>query len=716
MLGRSSNGVVNEETLGGTDVWHGEAFVYGRPGGNFDAQQAVLPPNTSSGFRRAQFGGSLGGPLGAGLTRVFAAAEYSDESQDQPIVTGYGNATGSVERRRTKLFGRLDQQWSTTQNTSVHVAFSDGQFIGRGAGVTTPEADYTQNRLGALLGASHTSDIGTNTRNVFGLQLAGYHWTYPPTQTSLTTPQVTILSGQNTDSTLAVVGASGFQYDSRELQFNLKDEFTHRTGSHLVTLGGDAIRGQFRLEGAGTNLAGAYAIIDTGQIKVRGRLPTLADIPANSPVFAYSIDAAPQYITGSQSVYGVYAQDRWDVSPAVTFTYGLRWDYDDMTSRGASKADLTNFQPRTALNWRPDGQTVIRGGFGVYSGKLPYTIYSDAIQYGPKGTAYVTFYNSPQTPLTYGSAPSASAQGAAAASLPPREIRAFFADGLKSPRSYQTTLGFQRAFGRAWGVSVDGIWSNTINLPRLYDLNAVNRLIGPGDTTNAEPTAGDASRPVAPVNGSYRALTTTQTAGRSTYIALNVTGRHQFSDALSADATYVLSRARNNTEDINFASSNGENNFSGEYADAVNDRRHKLNLRGFYTAGRVRVSGVVDYQTGTPINRVSNLDLLGTGGSYGDGFIRNSQRFYGVPRDGERLPAAFEVNPGVSYLLPTGRGAVVELRADAFNVLNRGNYSGFPSGLAYLDPRTQGGRPGDPVVYDISGRPRQLQFSARYAF
>ncbi|GJG86903.1 TonB-dependent receptor [Gemmatimonadetes bacterium T265] len=716
VLGRSFNGVVNEETLGGGDAWHGEAFVYGRPGGNFDARQAVLPPNTTAGYRRAQFGASLGGPLRGGLTRVFGAAEYSDETQDQPIATGYGNATGAVERRHTKLFGRLDQQWSATQSTTVHAAFSDGQFIGRGAGVTTPEADNEQNRLGALLGASHQSDLGPATRNVFGAQVAGYHWYYPPTRSALTTPQVTILSARNVDSTLAVVGASGFQYDSREVQVNLKDTFTHQAGAHGLSVGVDVIRGQFRLEGAATNLAGAYAVVDTGQIKVTGRLPTFADVPANSPVYSYSVDAAPQYITGSQTVYGAYAQDRWDVSPSVTFTYGLRWDYDDLTSRGASKADLTNFQPRTALNWRPDARTVVRGGFGVYSGKLPYTIYSDAIQFGPRGTAYVTFYNDSTNYLKYGSPPPASARGAAAAALPPREIRAFFADGLKSPRSYQTSAGFERTFGPAWGLSVDGIWVNTINLPRLYDLNAVGRLIGPGDTTNVAPTAGDAYRPVAPVNGSYRALTTTQTAGRSTYLALDVTGRHQFSRAFTADASYVLSRARNNTEDINFASSNGENDFRGEYADAVNDRRHKVNVRGFYRLDRVRLSAVVDYQTGTPINRVANLDLLGTGGSYGDTFIRNQQRFSGVPRDGERLPAAFEVNPGVAYLLPTTGGATLELRAEAFNLLNRANYSGFPSGLAYLDPRTQVGRPGDPVVYGVSGRPRQLQFSARYVF
>ncbi len=716
-LGRSSNGVVNEETLGGGDAAHGELFVYGRPGGNVDARQAVLPPNTSAGFRRGQFGGSLGGPLGP-RTRAFAAAEYSDESQDQPIATAYGNATGSIGRRHAKAYGRLDQQWSATQLTTFHLALSDAQFVGQGGGITTPEADYTQHRFGTAFGVSHQSELGGATRNTFGVQAATYHWYYPPTKTSLTTPQVTIASSLNPDSVLAVVGASGFQYDSREFQLNLKDELTRQAGAHGLTVGVDAIRAQFGLHGAGSNLAGSYTVLDNGSnIRVSGRLPTLADVPANVPVYNYSVDPTPLYIKGSQGVYGAYAQDRWAVSPALTFTYGLRWDYDDMTSRGASKADLTNFQPRLALNYKADAQTVFRGGFGIYSQKLPYTIYSDAIQFGPNGNAYVTFYQNPDgTPLKLGQAPSAAAVAGMRATLPPREIRAFFADGLKSPRGYQTSLGFQRTFGPAWGLSVDGLWLNAVHLPRLYDLNAVNRLIAPGDSANLDPSAGDAYRPVKPVDGSYRALTTTQTSGRSTYIALNVVGRHQFTQAFTADASYVLSRARNNTEDINFASSNGRNDFASEYADAVNDRRHKLNVRGFYTLQRVRVSAVVDYQSGTPINRVSGRDLLGTGGSYGDGFIRNSERYYGVPRDGERLPAAFEVNPGVSYLLPAARGQTVELRAEAFNVLNRTNYSGFPSGLAYLDPRTQTGRPGDPLDYQLSSRPRQLQFSARYAF
>lgn len=714
-LGRSSNGVVNAETMSGTDVWSGDAFVYGQPGHSFDARQAVLPPNTSAGLNRLQIGGSFGGPIARHKTFLFAAAEHLDETQDQPIVTPYGNGTGAIEHKETKLFARLDQRWNETEVTTLHAALSDAQYIGRGGGNVVPEADVTQHRLGALAGISQRSSLGSTTSNTFDAQVAGYHWYYPPTSSSLTTPQIAILS-RGLDSTLAVVGSSGFQYDSRELQINLKDELEHRSGSHDLKLGADMIAGSFRLHGDGSNLAGTYTVIDSGQVGVRGRLPTAADVPGNVPVYSFSIDATPQAIAASQTVVGAYAQDSWKATPSLRLTYGVRWDYDDLTSHGGSSPDLSNVQPRVAFNWQRDAVSVVRGGFGVYSGKLPYTIYSDASQFGPNGSALVTLYNVPGAPITLGNAPSAASLAAARADLPPREIRATFADGLMSPRSYQSSLGFDHSFGNAWGLSVSGVYVQTTHLPRLVDLNAISRAIGPADTTNLAVAAGDPFRPITPVNGGFRQHTTTDTRGRSSYAAMFVTVRHQFTDSFTGDASYVWSHTRDNTEDINFAASNGNNDFGKEWADAVNDRRHKLNLRGIYTwLNRLQVSGIVDYQTGQPINRVSGLDLLGAGSGFGDSFIRNTQRYYGVPRNGERLPYALEINPGLAYLFPA-TGGRLELRVDAFNVLNRANFSGFPSGLASLDPRTQVGRPGDPVAYELSGRPRQIQVSARYAF
>src|SRR5690606_38127832 len=105
----------------------------------------------------------------------------------------------------------------------------------------------------------------------------------------------------------------------------------------------------------------------------------------------------------------------------------------------------------------------------------------------------------------------------------------------------------------------------------------------------------------------------------------------------------------------------------------------------------------------------------GSGEIYGNGFIGNHDRFPGVARNGERLPDAFRVDLSAAYLLPVRVGRL-ELRADAFNLLNSTLYSGFAHGIPGGGPRTQVGRPGDPVVFTTAAPPRQVQVSARWVW
>jgi len=128
------------------------------------------------------------------------------------------------------------------------------------------------------------------------------------------------------------------------------------------------------------------------------------------------------------------------------------------------------------------------------------------------------------------------------------------------------------------------------------------------------------------------------------------------------------------------------------------------------------LSGILDWQSGLPINRVAYFrDLTGSGGAFGDGFVGNYQRFFGVRRNAERLPASFTANVSLAYELPVGPSSV-SLRADAFNLFNRLNVSGFPTGLGGGGSATQVGRPGDPVTLTSAGAPRQVQFSATWRF
>jgi hypothetical protein len=718
-FGRSSNGVVNLESRAGGAQWAGEAFVFGRPGSPLDAtpwglDRAVFRDQD---FHRYQAGAALGGPLATGRTFVFGALELTEERENRILSTARTEFTGSETRSTRKGFLRFDHGWTPTQTTTLRFAASDVNRAGNGTGVVVPEADVTTVRQGTITAVTHRSALRRgDASNTLSAQLGTFRWNFPPTRSDLNTPHVTVV-GPDRTTVQAVVGSSNFVFDERELQLQLRDVLETRLGGgHLLRAGADVSRSWFSLDGAGTNPRGAYTVVNDGRIVASGGLLSIDDIPDDVEVVRYTVDARPQEVDLSQTLVGAFLEDRWRLSPSLTLTLGLRWDYDDITSRGESQADLDNFQPRGSFNWYATPKTVLRGGAGIYTGKLPYAVYSDAVQFGPEGNAVVTFESTPENPIQFRQGPTPEEIQVDPASFPPREIRRIFARGLEQPESYQATVGYQRQLGEQWSIAMDGVWLRTRHLPRSWDLNAIDRPLTPADTIDRPASWGDAFRPVTPEPGSFRRLTTTDTGGKADYLGLYTNVRTAVSSSFTLDGTWVWSRARNDTEDINFNAASG-NDFAAEWADAVNDRRHRLTIRGFYTlAQRLRLAAVGDYQTGTPINRVAHFrDLDGSGIIFGNGFVGNHDRFPGVPRNGERLPDAFRLDASAAYVVPLGRGQI-DARVDVFNILNSTLRTGFANGLPGGGPRTQVGRPGDPVAYTTAAPPRQVQLSVRYAF
>lgn len=719
--GRSPSGVVNYESRAGSDTWMGEAFAYQRPGLPLDARPSIQPANAEAradfrkaqeGFRRSQVGGAFGGPVAAQRTYVFGALEYTNENEDRISSTARATFLGRELRETYKAFGRVDHGWNDRQTSTLRFAFSRQARAGEGSGIVAPEADITTIRFGTISALTHRSSLAAGrASNTASVQLSTYKWDFPPTRSSFNVPQVTILDRDSLP--IGVVGSSNFIFDESELQLQLRDVFERQIGSrHTLSAGVDVALSGFKLTGASTNPSGSYEVINNGDIpSVNGRY-TLADIPANVVVRSYTIDAAQKQVNLTQALYGAFVEDRWRPTSSITVGAGLRWDYDDLTSRGASRADLGNIQPRLSFNWVQSANTVVRGGAGLYVGKLPYAVYSDAVQFGPTGNQTVTFRGAQAPAFLRGP----RAVDLDRATLPPREVRELFALGIKQPMSRQLTLGVQRQVGDRVAISLDGVWVDTRRLPRSWDLNAQTAMIGATDTVGVPSSVGDLARPVTPAIGGYRRLTTTESGGRSTYAGLSTAVRYRAANAWLVDANWTWSHAISNTEDINFNASVG-NNFDLDRADANNDRRHKATIRAIWTGVRhLTLSGILDGQTGTPINRVAFFrDLTGAGGAFGDGFIGNYQRFAGVPRNGERLPGAVFLSGSAAWDIAV-RGTRVTARADVFNVLNRVNASGFATGVGGGGSATQVGRPGDPITYSTAGAPRQVQLSVGVHF
>ena len=69
--------------------------------------------------------------------------------------------------------------------------------------------------------------------------------------------------------------------------------------------------------------------------------------------------------TLNHGYWGFFAQDQWRLTPKLTVTYGLRWDFESGLG-SVINSDYRGFQPRVGFAYSPDGKTVIRSGFGMF--------------------------------------------------------------------------------------------------------------------------------------------------------------------------------------------------------------------------------------------------------------------------------------------------------------------------------------------------------------
>lgn len=750
-FGRSPDGVVNITTAPGTSRRGGDVFMYQRPGRPLDARVPVTfgaAPEAlarrQDGFERLQAGGSYRGALPSGRTFGATAVEYTREQEDRIGSTALATFLGTETRQTWKGYGRLDHGWSPTQTTTLRVAGSAIDRAGNGSGVLTPEADITTRRIGTLSALTHRSSTETGrVRNTASVQFGTYHWYFPPARSDLSRPQVTVVGPDL--SVQAIVGSSNFVFDETERQWQFREVFEAELGrTHRLRAGVDLIYGRFALAAASTNPNGAYVVINDGSIAApSGRSLSIRDIPAGVRVRSYTIDARPQQVNLTQTMYGAFVEDEWTPSPRVTVVGGLRWDYDDLTSRGESRPDLDNLQPRLSGTWQRSAREVVRGSIGRYAGRLPYAIYSDAVQLGVNGNAVLTYEGTAAPAFGAGRLPSQISPSEIQSV--PREVFRTFALGLEQPMSWQATLGYQRQIGTRWSLSTDVVWSDTRNLPWTADLNPIARRLGPADTipltcASAFRCPGDSSRPDSPAATGFRRVSTAQSGGRARYTGLYVAARRAMSERWTLDANWVWSRAQNNTEDINFSATqgncfgtdridavNGTPCTSDEWADANNDRRHRLTLRSVASpVPAVTLSAILDAQTGVPVNRLAGVvnrdgsiaryDLLGSGPIRGNSFIGNADRFPGVARNAERLPGSVTAAVSAVVRPSAHRWPGLEARLDVFNLFNSLVWGGYANGIGGGGSRLQVGRPGDPTLLYATAPPRQVQLSLRYAF
>jgi len=236
------------------------------------------------------------------------------------------------------------------------------------------------------------------------------------------------------------------------------------------------------------------------------------------------------------------------------------------------------------------------------------------------------------------------------------------APALNIPYTFQFSLGIDRQLWKATTLSVNYTQARGFDLMRSRDINA-------------PPPPLYQSRPDA-AHGVIRQIeSTSRLASRSMQVVL----RGKFTRYFSGSVQYALGRASNDTSGIGSYPANNYD-LTGEWSRANFDERHRFDLVGTVNAGRWFTVGMVfSARTGRPYTMRTGRDVYnnGTTNARPPGVPRNSLQATGSATLDLRWSHEFRLVKGDEDEVPR-----ITVGVDAFNVLNRVNYSGYVGNLS----------------------------------
>ena len=217
----------------------------------------------------------------------------------------------------------------------------------------------------------------------------------------------------------------------------------------------------------------------------------------NGTSSATAIGTYPCYSTFTQTfgphTYGIstldtgaFAQDNWKIKPRLTLELGLRWDYEALppadpnltTATGSfvpypqllnNPSDKKNFGPRIGFSYDlfGQGQTVIRGGYGVYYGRINNgELLNIRFNTGSPNGQYNTQWK--VTTAGYPVFPNIIGGGGTAAATPTSN---FLAANLRNPEVQEYDLELQQAVGKGTFFALSYLGSLGRLLPNFLDVN-----------------------------------------------------------------------------------------------------------------------------------------------------------------------------------------------------------------------------------------------------
>lgn len=758
--GATTGGVVNIVTKTGADQYHGDLSGLWRPSPTAAKLSGFTSNNVSSGNQvttdsLGQLGASFSGPIpGSGRTQFFLAGEYSREHRGSPVTAAVapGVFIGRYADWMTLL--RLDHQISSTNSLFVRAntdSFHDTNPNGAVGAGNLPSVDRVFRRRTYSAEIGETSVLSSRLLNTVRgqFQLGSPITEFDPVVLG---KQVTVpiasLSCPAATPGCSTTFTSGTSQSAllRNRQYSFDETLAADFERHQVRFGASVVEahnGGNSKEFGGPIPLGQFAYKPCTQAPSVCETTFLNDI---ENVQSYTQSYGNAAYTVDDLMWSLFAQDNWKPRPDLRLDLGLR--YEQQTFTDARK----NFAPRIgmAYDWRGEGKTVLRSGFGIYYAQVVDNSQANYALTGPTG-----FFNYTAGPGQIGFPTSVSSvpfPAFPAGAVPPvrslyiRPGRAsyynqFFPtsvlqgypDALLNPYSEQWTLGVERQLGKGWVLGVDYLGSHIVHGLRPLDVDPPAPFIrtAQGQTRSAQ--AANCTRPLwvkfyadagrtcdpeaaNPPQPAYAGIQTDVNDGFVHYEALNVNLHHQFAQRFAMLASYVYSHAIDNVDPDAPGGNPNDPNFTGaeEKGDAIFDQRHRFVLSGtLHAPSGFQVGGVATLASALPFNFVTGGNNSGDPGATTDRPVIHGAV---VGRNTGRGRATYDFSPFVERDIPLlGDRFRIEARAEAFNVFNHANFVGYAG--TYGNAAAPAAGFGQPLTGITNQLPaRSLEFMVRLMY